>query len=76
MEFGYNNKLIKKEERMKIKVWNLLKESLPNFKAKWCKCKDGNFEDEIRYMDDDSCFCGVKKHHTHRIKCGHITQVG
>ena len=43
----------------------------------WCKCvhTDESYSPAI-YATDNSCSCGVGKHHYHCSKCGAIEQVG
>ena len=71
---------------MKIKIMNLVKESLPNFCSLWCACGDGKpgvaewgnpiEDDNNRYMDNNACTCGVSKHHLHHNICGGLLQIG
>lgn len=43
--------------------------------ADWCKGEDHDFDSPI-YMPDNSCPCGITKHHYHCIDCGGVNQVG
>ena len=64
-------------EAIDIRVVETVREALPNYTSAWCRClKDGEPEGDIRFMDDDACTCGIRKHHVHRNACGHVTQIG
>ena len=40
----------------------------------WCTCKKPS--DDIYFMDDGECDCGIEKHHYHCSICDGITQIG
>lgn len=42
--------------------------------SEWCECVDSS--DDVFYMPDFSCRCGVDKHHFHCESCLRITQIG
>ena len=44
--------------------------------ASWCEnVKEHGFENSF-YMPDNTCQCGIEKHHYHCGKCGKVTQIG
>lgn len=49
----------------------------PHFKPEWCELeKCDQDKDDVTFMPDGVCPCGVKKHHYHSNDCGHIIQIG
>jgi len=44
-------------------------------KPSWCEDEKHSLEGSI-YCPDNSCRCGVDKHHYHCTDCGGISQVG
>lgn len=45
------------------------------WKSNWCQCRHGQTDTPV-FFEDNSCTCGVGKHHYHCKWCGGITQTG
>ena len=43
--------------------------------ASWCEDDKHGFDDSV-YMPDNTCQCGIEKHHYHCGVCGGVTQIG
>lgn len=54
------------------KTVNDTSEYTNHLRPNWCKCKNSTF---LCYPEDNSCVCGIAKHHVHCI-CGGVEQIG
>jgi hypothetical protein len=52
-----------------------IQELKDSHKPEWCTCDNPDFADE-GMIPDNSCVCGIGKHHVHCKNCGCIVQVG
>jgi hypothetical protein len=52
-----------------------MKENDMKLIPEWCECKDPK-EGNAVYADDNTCKCGINKHHWHCTVCGKVIQVG
>ena len=43
--------------------------------GEWCKVESHD-SDEIIYAEDNTCSCGIGKHHYHCSICGGVNQIG
>ena len=66
----YPHSLLAKEELI-----NNLRIGNKAFHQGWCEC-DKSITLQWYYKEDNSCQCGITKHHYHCPLCGGVTQIG
>lgn len=48
----------------------------PQKNANWCVCPESVHARGVEYCEDNTCECGVAKHHYHCMSCRSLLQIG